>query len=291
MRVMAGSRNSDERASLVASAVVLLLILSLLTRDFLETLRRPRSNALRPLVRGVCSTTGSPKSPTASYVVRLSPRTQRNDTQPSQSARNSWPWRLSCEQRDTYRPHHVLRKLWHRKRWTPRGCSRHGMLRKMLLLRRQSNTRPWWPRLRGGQRSLHRPGSRCLTWWWSSSTLSRQRAKRVSVTRQRQLPSPRTSMKSWTSKRIWVMVTRRCMSSLCARERRSRSLQSSKGTSSSVGPGAMDLSEVSGDPAQAPEDHRVQLLADSRKHADEVAQSRNSKTPEDPRKVLQVSCG
>ena len=78
---MGGSRNSGGRASLVAGVVVLLLVLnSLLLHPqgvnlrLLGNLRRAQPNALHPLVRGMRSTTGSPKSPTADYVVRLSTR-------------------------------------------------------------------------------------------------------------------------------------------------------------------------------------------------------------------------
>ena len=153
---MAGSRNSGRRASLGASAVVLLLVLNSLvphpwsaSERLLGNLRGPRSNAVCPLVRGMCSTTGSPKSPAADYVVRLSPRTQRNASQPSRSAMNSWPWRLSCEQWEIHRPHNVLRKL--RSEDKPahnsgcQGCALDS----------------------GGSR---RPLRRCWTWRWSSST-------------------------------------------------------------------------------------------------------------------------
>ena len=56
-------------------------------------------------------------------------------------------------------------------------------------------------------------------------------------------------------------------------------------------PAATDLPEVSGDPAHVLEAQRVQCLADSRKHAEEVAQSRAAKTSEDARKVQEGSSG
>ena len=63
-----------------------------------------------------------------------------------------------------------------------------------------------------------------------------------------------------------------------------------EGSSSAVAPAAMDLPEFSGDPAQAQEAQRVQLHADSRRHAEEVAQRRNAKTSGGPRKMQQGSC-